>query len=176
MLSKTIEKAINKQINAELWSGYLYLSMASYFESLGLKGFANWMWVQAREEVTHAMRFYHHVVDRNGRVLVAAIDKVPTDWKSPLHAFEDTYTHEVKVTGLINNLVNLAISEKDHTTANMLQWFVNEQVEEEANTSKIAQTLERIGDSGSALILIDRELGARVFTMPAASGANAAGA
>ena len=166
MLSKTIEKAINKQINAELWSGYLYLSMASYFESIGLKGFANWMWIQAREEATHAMRFYHHVIERNGRVLITAIDKVSTDWKSPLHAFEDTYTHEIKVTGLINNLVNLAISEKDHTTANMLQWFVNEQVEEESSASEIIQKLKLIGKDTSGLFMLDKELAVRIFTPP----------
>jgi ferritin len=166
MLSKKIEQAINKQINAELWSAYLYLSMASYFESIGLKGFSNWMWVQAREEVTHAMRFYHHVVDRNGRAIFTAIDKVPTEWKSPLHSFEETLNHEVKVTGLINNIVNLAIAEKDHTTVNMLQWFVNEQVEEEASASEILQRLKLIGKDTSALFLVDKELSARVFTPP----------
>jgi len=167
MLKSIIEKAINKQINAELWSAYLYLSMSAYFQSINLKGFANWMWVQAREEVTHAMRLYHHVVDRSGRVILTAIDKVPTEWKSPLDAFEDTYKHEVKVTSLINDIADLAMKEKDHTTINMLQWFINEQVEEEATADEIRQRLKMVGKDSSALFMIDQELGARIFTPPA---------
>ena len=145
MLKEKIEKAINKQINAELWSGYLYLSMSSYFESIGLNGFANWMWIQAREEATHAIRLYKHVVERGGRVILTSIEKVPTQWKSPLVVFEETYKHEQKVTGLINNLTDLAIKEKDHATVNMLQWFIDEQVEEEASADEIVQKLKLIG-------------------------------
>ena len=166
MLKPIIEKAINKQINAEMWSGYLYLSMSSYFESIGLKGFANWMWIQAREEVTHAMRLYNHVIERGGRVILSAIDKVPTQWKSPLEIYEETYKHEQKVTGLINNLVNLAIKEKDHATVNMLQWFVDEQVEEEASADEIVQKLQLIEKNTSGLFMLDQELGQRMFTPP----------
>ncbi len=166
MLSKKIEQAINKQINAELWSAYLYLSMASYFESINLKGFANWMWVQAREETTHAMRFYQYIADRGGRVLLAAIDKVPTEWKSPLHAFEETLSHEEKVTNLINNLVNIAITEKDHASGAMLQWFVNEQVEEESSANDIIQQLKLIGKDTSGLFMLDKQLANRVFIPP----------
>ena len=167
MLNKNIEKAINKQINAELWSGYLYLSMSSYFESISLKGFANWMWIQAREETTHAMRLYNYVTERGGRVILTAIDKVPTQWNSPLSVFEETYKHEQKVTDMINDLVNLAIKEKDHATANMLQWFVDEQVEEEASADEIVQKLKLIGKNNNGLFMLDRELGQRLFNPPA---------
>lgn len=166
MLSKRIESTINKQINAELWSAYLYLSMSAYFESISLKGFANWMWVQAREEVTHAMRLYNHITERSGKVLLTAIDKVPTEWKSPLNAFEETYKHEQKVTSLINNIVDLANKEKDHATVNMLQWFVNEQVEEESSADEIVQKLKLIGKDNSGLFMLDQELGQRVFNPP----------
>ena len=167
MLKPKIEKAINKQINAELWSAYLYLSMSSYFHSINLSGFANWMWIQAQEEVTHAMRLYNHVVERGGRVILEAIDKVPTEWKSPQHVFEETYKHEQKVTHLIENLVNLAEKEKDRATLNMLQWFIDEQVEEENSADEILQKLKLIGENGSGLFMLDRELQQRVFTPPA---------
>jgi len=166
MINKKVEKAINKQINAEMWSGYLYLSMSSYFESIGLSGFANWMWTQAREEMTHAMRLYSHVIERGGRVIFDAIEKVPNEWKSPQHVFEETYMHEKKVTGLIENLVDIAEKEKDRATYNMLQWFIDEQVEEEASADEILQKLKLIGKNGNGLFMIDRELSQRVFTPP----------
>jgi ferritin len=166
MIKEKIEKAINKQINAELWSAYLYLSMASYFESASLKGFANWMWVQAREEVTHAMRFYKYVVERGGHVTLMEINKVPIIWNSPLNAFEETYTHEQKVTSLINDIVKLAETEKEYATINMLQWFINEQVEEESSADEIIQKLKLIGKDTSGLFMLDQELGTRVFTPP----------
>ena len=166
MLKKNIEQAINKQINAELWSGYLYLSMSTYFHSINLDGFATWMRVQAQEELAHAMRFYDHVVERGGRVKLTSIEAVPTEWKSPLHAFEETYAHEQKVTGLINNIMKQAVDEKDYATMNMLQWFIDEQVEEEASADEILQKLKLIGNEGSGLFMIDRELAQRVFTPP----------
>ena len=166
MLKEKVEKAINKQINAEMWSGYLYLSMSSYLESKGLSGFANWMWIQAREEMTHAMRLYSHVIERGGRVKLEAIDKVPIEWKSPLHVFEETYKHEQKVTGLIENLVDIAEKEKDRATYNMLQWFIDEQVEEEASADEILQKLKLIGENGNGLFMLDNELGQRLFTPP----------
>jgi ferritin len=167
MLKEKIQNAINKQINAELWSAYLYLSMSTYFETISLSGFANWMRIQAQEEVAHAMRFYNYVVERGGRVILKEIDKVPTDWKSPLNVFEDTYKHEQKVTSLINEIVNLAVSEKDHATYNMLQWFIDEQVEEEASADEIVQKLKLIGKDGSGLFILDKEMGSRFYTPPA---------
>jgi len=167
MLKKKIENEINKQINAELWSAYLYLSMSSYFSSINLNGFANWMWIQTREEVSHAMRFYSYVNERGGRVILDPIQKVPKEWKSPLHVFEETYKHEQKVTALINDLVNLAISEKDHATTNMLQWFIDEQVEEEGSADEILQKLKLIEKDKGGLFMIDQELGKRMFTPPA---------
>ena len=167
MLKKNIEKTINQQINAELWSSYLYLSMSTYFESISLSGFANWMRIQAEEELTHAMRFYFYVVERGGRVTLTAIDKVPTEWKSPLHAFEETYKHEQKVTSLINDIANLAIKEKDHATVNMLHWFIDEQVEEESSADALVQKLKLIGTDKSGLFMLDKELEQRQFTLPA---------
>lgn len=161
MLSKKIENAINKQINAELWSAYLYLSMSAFFESINLGGFANWMKVQAQEEVGHAMRFYNHVIERRGRVTVSAITAPPIHWKSPLNVFEDAFKHEQKVTGMINDIANIAADEKDHATANMLKWFIDEQVEEELSTDTIVQKLKMIGVNTGGLYMLDRELAER---------------
>ena len=161
MLKQKLEKAINKQINAELWSAYLYLSMSAYFESINLCGFANWMRVQAREEVGHAMRFYDHVVERRGRVTVSAIPAPPTTWKSPAHAFEEAFKHEQKVTVMIDELATMAAAEKDHATASMLKWFIDEQVEEELSTDTIVQKLIMIGTSTGGLFMLDHELGER---------------
>ena len=170
MISKKIEKALNKQINAELYSAYLYLSMVAYFESVNLPGFANWMKVQTQEELMHAMKIYDFVNERGGRVVLKAIEAPPTEWDSPLDAFEATYKHEQKVTGLINNLVNLAIEEKDHATSSFLQWFVNEQVEEESSVDKVAQKLKMVEKSPGGVFMIDSELGQRVFTPPTTKG------
>jgi ferritin len=161
MLSKKIENAINKQINAELWSAYLYLSMSAYFESINLGGFANWMRVQAQEEVGHAMRFYNHVVERRSRVTVSAITAPPVSWKSPLNAFEDAFKHEQKVTGLIYDIASIATAEKDHATMSMLKWFIDEQVEEESSTDAIVQKLKMIGSNTGGLYMLDRELSQR---------------
>ena len=161
MLSKKIENAINKQINAELWSAYLYLSMSAYFESINLGGFANWMRVQAQEEVGHAMRFYNHVVERRGRITVSAVAAPSINWKSPLNSFEDAFKHEQKVTSMIENLVTMAAAEKDYATTNMLQWFIDEQVEEELSTDTIVQKLKMIGTNTGGLYMLDRELAQR---------------
>jgi len=161
VLKQKIEKALNKQINAELWSAYLYLSMSAYFESINLSGFANWMRVQAQEEVGHAMKFYTHVIERRGRVIVSAITAPPTTWKSPLNVFEDAFKHEQKVTGVIHDIANMAAAEKDHATVSMLQWFIDEQVEEEASTDAIVQKLKMIGTNTSGLYMLDRELAQR---------------
>lgn len=167
MLSEKILDALNKQINAEFYSAYLYLAMSAYFEARNLKGFANWMRVQAQEETTHAMRIYDYVVERGGRVRLMAIEQPPVEWGSPLEAFEAAYNHEVKITGMINELVNLAMEEKDYATYNMLQWFVAEQVEEEASTDEIVQKLKMLGEDSRGILMIDRELAQRVFTPPA---------
>lgn len=161
MLSPKIEEAFNKQINAELFSSYLYLSMAAYFEAKSLAGMAHWMRLQVAEENAHGMKFYDFVHERNGRVKLAAIDEPQVEWDSPLAAFEAALGHEQKVTGLINDLVNLAIAEKDHAAANFLQWFVDEQVEEEATVQLIIDKLKLVGDHGVALFMIDNELGTR---------------
>lgn len=167
MIKEKIEEVINQQINAELYSGYLYLSMASYFESINLNGFANWMHVQNLEEQSHAMKFYHYLNERGGRVKLLPIDGPKQDWKSPIEAFQDAYEHEQKVTAMINNMVEIAWAEKDHATYNMLQWFVDEQVEEEASTLEIVEKLKMIGDAPGAMYMLDKEMGTRVFTPPA---------
>jgi ferritin len=156
-----MEDAINKQINAELYSSYLYLSMAAWFESVNLPGFAKWMEVQAKEEHSHAMKFYKHVNERLGRVKLAAIDAPPTQWNSPLAAFQAVAAHEAKVTSLINALVDRAAKEKDYASNAMLQWFVTEQVEEEANADEIVAKLKMAGDSKGSLLVLDHHLGKR---------------
>ena len=172
MLKPPIQDACNKQINAELFSSYLYLSMAAYFESKDLPGMASWMRVQAQEEVVHAMKFFGFVNERRGRVILKSIGSPKTDWDSPLHVFEAAFKHECGITGLIDNLVDLAVSEKDHATQALLQWFVTEQVEEEATADAVVAKLKMVGDDSMGLIMLDKELGARVFVAadPAATG------
>lgn len=166
MMNKKVEAAINKQINAEIYSAYLYLSMNAYFHSINLPGFANWMRVQALEELTHADKFYTFLVSRGGQIKLEAVDGPPVQWKSPLDVFENSFKHEQKVTSLINNLVDLSLKEKDHATNSMLKWFVDEQVEEEANAENIVKQLKLMGDSGHGLYMLDRELAQRVFVPP----------
>lgn len=171
MMNKKVEKALNDQIRWELYSAYLYLSMSSWYESIGLRGFANWERVQAQEERDHAMKIFDYVISRGGRVKLQAIDAPDTEWKSPLDAFRFSYAHEQKVTGLINALVDLSFEEKDHATYSMLQWFVNEQIEEESNASEIVNKLELIEKEtgGSMLYMLDKELGTRIYTPPVLS-------
>jgi len=161
MLSKKAQDAINEQIKNELYSGYLYLSMSSYFEASNLPGFAHWMRVQAEEEQAHAMKFFDFVNDRGGRVVLQAIDQPPVEFKSPLAVFEQTLEHEKKVTGLINKLYELALKENDYPTQVMLQWFIDEQVEEEKNATQIVETLKMTGETGQALIMLDHALAKR---------------
>ncbi len=165
MLSEKMEKALNKQINAELYSAYLYLSMSSYFESIDLEGCANWMKAQTQEEMIHAMKIYDYVIERGGRVILDKIDAPKAEWDSALAVFEHAYEHEQLVTGLINDLMNLAIEERDHATQIFLQWFVSEQVEEEASASAVVQKLKLAGDGGG-LFMVDRELGQRQLPVP----------
>jgi len=161
MLSEAMEKALNAQFNAELYSGYLYLSMAAYFEDVDFSGFAAWMRIQADEELEHGMKFYDYIITRGGRVSIEAIDKPETEWESPLAAFEQALAHEEMVSGLINDLVDLAIEEKDHATNNFLQWFVEEQVEEEENANDNVTKLKLAGDSKPLLFKINEDLGSR---------------
>jgi len=161
MIGKKMQDALNEQINKEMYSSYLYLSMAAEAEDWNLKGFAHWLEKQAAEESEHAQRLYKHLVDRGGRVLLKAIDGPPTEWKAPLAMFEEVYAHEQKVTGMIHNLVALAREEKDYASEVMLHWFVDEQVEEEANSSEIVERLKRIKDSPNGLMMLDHSLGAR---------------
>jgi len=163
MLSEKMEEALNKQINAEMYSAYLYLGMSAYFEDRNLSGFANWMYVQAQEEMTHAMKIYRYINERGGRVQLETIEKPPKEWKDEAEVAEEVYAHEQKVTGMIHDLVNLAREEKDHGTDNMLQWFVSEQVEEEANSDELLQQLKMVGGKGQGLLMLDRELGRRQF-------------
>ncbi len=160
-LSKKMVDAINDQINEEFYSAYLYLSMANYLESQRYKGAAKWMEIQYQEEVGHAMKFYHYLIQRGGEVDFKEIKKPQKEWKSLLDVFKAAYGHEKYITKLINGLANLAMEEKDHATLALLQWFINEQIEEEENTSDIANNLESIGDSRNGLYMIDRELGQR---------------
>jgi ferritin len=161
MLRKKVQDALNAQLVAEYYSSYLYLSMSAYFENQTLKGFAHWMRVQAQEEMTHAMKFYDHIVDRLGRVELKPVDGPKTEWRSPLAAFQEAHAHEVKVTAMINDLLELANKEKDTATAAFLQWFVTEQVEEEAQTDEIVQKLKLVGDVAPALLMLDAVLGQR---------------
>jgi ferritin len=144
--------------------------MESYFKSLNLNGFANWMRVQTQEEVTHAMKIYDFINERGGRVILKAIEGPPEKWDSPLALFEAVHAHEQKVTSLINDLVDLAIEEKDHATNTFLQWFVNEQVEEESSADEIVQQLKMMENAPGGMFMLDRELGQRVFTLPATEG------
>ena len=163
-MNEAVEKALNNQINEELSSYYIYLSMQAYFESESLDGFATWMELQAREEVEHAMRIFRFLNDRGGRVKLQAIEEPKQDWDSPLEAFEDAYEHEQYITGTINDLVDLAEEHDDKATLNMLDWFVEEQVEEEATTEAIVEKLKMVGDSGSGLLALDKSLAGRSVT------------
>jgi ferritin len=168
MLDEEMVSAINKQLNAELYSGYLYLSMAAYFESSDLSGFANWMRVQAQEELSHAMKFYVYLVQRGARVILTEIEAPPTEWDTNIAVFEHVYEHEQMVTGLINELVDLAIKLSDHATNNFLQWYVAEQVEEEESASGVLQKVKLAGEDSSGLLMLDQELGTRIFHPPVA--------
>ena len=170
MISKKMGKAFNDQIAAEFYSAHLYLAMSAYLESIDLPGFANWMRIQYQEEVSHGMKMFDYVIERDGRVLVKAFEAPPKEWDSALSVFEAVYEHEQKVTGLINNLMDIAMSEKDHAANIFLQWFVSEQIEEEASAHDVVQKLNLVGDESSGLFMLDGEMGQRVFTPPATEG------
>ena len=162
MFKANVQEALNTQINAEVASAYLYLAMAAYFESKNFHGLARWMEVQAREEWGHAMKIFHQVNERGGRVILKHIDAPPSEWKSVMEVFEHTLTHELKVTEKIHALVKLVTIECDYATLAFLQWFVTEQVEEETQANEIVEKLKLMGESHVGLFMLDGELGARV--------------
>jgi ferritin len=166
MIKKEVLNAINEQINAESYSAYMYLSMAAYLEDKGLSGFANWMKIQYQEESAHAMKFFNYLAERGGRIELKAINQVPVDFDGIVDIFEKTLAHENHVTDLINKLMDVAKGVSDHATVSFLNWFVDEQVEEEANVEKILSTLKLINGQGNGIFMMDRELGQRVFVDP----------
>ncbi|SDB21196.1 ferritin [Desulfonatronum thiosulfatophilum] len=166
MLTKKIEDALNNQVNAELYSSYLYLAMSAHFSEQNLDGFAHWMNMQAQEELAHAMKFYAFINERGARITLKAIEAPPVSWDSPRSVFEAVLEHEQKVTSLINNLVDLAIAEKDHATNIFLQWFVTEQVEEEASVNSVLQKLKLMGENSGGLFMMDQELSTRAGACP----------
>ncbi len=161
MLGKAIQDAMNEQFNNELYSAYQFLSMAAYCERANLPGFAHWMRTQSQEELEHAMKFYDFILDRNGRVVLGAIDQPLVEFGSPLEVFEQALGHEQKVTGMINDLYGLAATENDYASQTFLQWFITEQIEEEKNAGDVVENLKMVGDKSEALFLLDRELGRR---------------
>ena len=161
MIGQKMQKALNQQVNAELYSAYLYLAMAAYFESQNLAGFANWMRAQTKEETTHAMKIYDFICEQSGRVTLKAIAEPPGQWLSPLSAFEAALKHEQKVTAMINDLVKLASGEKEQVAKDFLQWFVDEQVEEEESAGEVVGKLKAAGKTPDGLRLVDQELGKR---------------
>ena len=166
MLSKRMVDALNEQINAEMWSAYLYLSMSLNAAAKGHKGVANWFAIQFKEEQDHAQILINYTLSRGGEVKLAPIAEVETSWKNPLAMFKDTLEHEKKVTALITKLYEIAVEEKDYPTQNRLKWFIDEQVEEEENAQDIIDSLDKVGDDGLGLYMVDRELGSRTYSAP----------
>ena len=169
MIKKEVLDAMNEQINAETYSAYMYLSMAAYLKNMGLDGFANWMKIQYQEESAHAIKFFNYVTDRGGRVSLKAVAQVPVDFDGVVDVFEKTLAHEIHVTSLINNLMDVSIKASDHASQSFFKWFVDEQVEEEANVEKILATLHLINGQGNGIFMMDRELSQRVFVDPNAA-------
>lgn len=161
MIGQKVESALNEQAKKEFYSSYLYLAMAAHLESVNLRGFARWMRIQSQEEYGHGMKFFEHLVERGGKVVLQQIDAPPMKWDSPKKVFEDALQHEQKVTSSIHDLVKLSKAENDHATEIFLQWFVKEQVEEEANAFEVVHKLQLVGSEGAALFMLDGELGKR---------------
>ncbi len=164
MMKQVIQDALNAQINREMYSSNLYLAMSAYYASTNLNGFANWMRIQAQEEMDHAMKFYDYMIDRGAKVVIDKIEAPKLEWESPLDAFEASFKHEQFISENINKLADLAIKENDHATNNLIQWFVNEQVEEEANVDEIVSRMKMLGNFGGGLFMIDNELKQRVYS------------
>ena len=161
MISKAMQDAINEQIKNEFYSAYMYLSMSAYFQANNLPGFAAWLRVQFQEEQTHALKLYDHMIDRGGRIDLKALSQPPAEWKTSLEAFQNVLTHEQHVTALINQVYETALSEKDYPAQVLLQWFINEQVEEEKNATEIVEQLKLIDSHGTAVLMLDHRLGKR---------------
>jgi len=166
MINQKVAKVLTEQVNKELFSAYLYLSMSAYFSDLGLLGFANWMRVQYQEETAHAMLMYDFLINRGEKVVLAPVDAPENNWQNPLEVMEEVLAHEIYVTGLINNIITVAEEVKDRATMSYFNWFIDEQVEEEANAQDIISKLKLIGDDKSALYLLDKDLSARIFVQP----------
>ncbi len=169
MLDTRMQDAINDQINWELYSGYLYLSMAAQFAEHGMAGGQNWMTVQYQEELSHAQKMFDYVITRGGRITLEAITRPPTEWASGLEMFQEALAHEEAVTSRIHDLASLALEIKDHATYNFLQWFIAEQVEEEESAGDLVHKFRMAGEHPAGLYQLDRELQARIFTPPAPS-------
>lgn len=167
MLSEKLHEALNAQINAELWSAYLYLSMSMDAEAKGLKGVANWFYVQFQEEQDHARILMNYILSRDGKVTLRPIEEVRTEWASPLEMFRDTLAHEKEVTAMINNLASIAVEDKDFASSNMLVWFVDEQVEEEESAREMISACEAVDGNKFGLYMLDKELAARTYTQAA---------
>ena len=159
--SKGLQQAMNDQIRKEFESAYIYLSMAAWMEDQNLPGFAAWLRLQAREESTHAMKIFDHLIDRGCRVELQPLAGPPTDFKSSLQVFQEVKKHEEKVTRSINDLYGLALDDRDYASQVFIQWFITEQVEEEKNSSQVLESVRRVGDNQAALVMLDRELGSR---------------
>lgn len=173
MINNEVAKVLNEQVNKELYSAYLYLSMSAYFSDIGLLGFANWMRVQAQEEQAHAMLVYDFIVNRSAKVTLDKISAPKTEWQSTLEAMEDVLKHECFITESINNIISVAETNKDRATMSYFQWFVDEQVQEEASAVDLISKLKLIGEDKSALYMLDKDLSARVFTPPSKAAAMA---
>ncbi|MEI6056233.1 MAG: ferritin [Lentisphaerota bacterium] len=170
-MNPKIEKALNDQINFELYSSYIYMAMASYFRSLSLSGFAHWMEIQVQEELAHALKLYNYITERGGIAVFDAIAKPPQTWDSPTDVFKHSHEHEQIVTSRMHEIVDLSLKEKDHTTNAHIQWYLNEQVEEESKVLGIYQQLKFANNSPQALLMFDRELAQRIFVDPNAPNA-----
>ena len=163
MLTKRIEDELNAQINAEYWSAYFYLSMSAYLGNEGLADASSWFRVQYQEEISHALKFFDYIIERGGKVDLMPIPEVQSEWNGIIDIFEETLKHEQKVTSLINNLMDIAIEEKDHAAKSFLQWYVDEQVEEESGVQTILDQLKMVEGRGNGLFMIDKDLGQRSF-------------
>ena len=163
MIGEKIRDAMNDQIKHELESFYIYMSMVAYLHNRGLDGMAHWMRCQAHEEMIHAMKFFDHIIDRGGVVTLLDVKQIKTTWKEPLEAWQDAYEHEKFITGKINNLIKISREENDYTSEPLLSWFLNEQIEEEKNTEKVSRELAMVNGSQEGVLMLDRELAARVF-------------
>lgn len=163
MINEKVRDAMNEQVKLELESFYVYMSMVAYFHNKGLDGMAHWMRCQAHEEMIHAMKFFDHIIDRGGAVTLLDLKQIKTAWKEPLEAWQDAYEHEKFITGKINNLIKISREENDYTSEPLLSWFLNEQIEEEKNTDKVSRELAMVGGSQEGILMLDRELAARVF-------------